>query len=100
MFCNTVCAAALPAGAACYKRIGPFDEDSLPAGLLREHRLKDDVWGVLTIVDGAIGLAWDDAEGGEIELAARSKLVIPPAVPHHLTVRGPFSLTIEFHRQP
>ena len=90
----------LPAGAACYKRIGPFSEDSLPAGILREHRLKDDVWGVLTIVDGAIGFTWDDAEGGEIELAARSRLVIPPAVPHHLTVRGPFSLTIEFHRQP
>ena len=24
----------LPAGAACYKRIGPFEEGSLPAGLL------------------------------------------------------------------
>ena len=96
----TLRAEKLPADATCYRRIGPFDEASFPAGLLGEHRLKEDVWGVLTLVDGAIGFAWDDAEGGEIELVAPASLVIPPTVPHHLTVGGPFSLTIEFHRQP
>jgi len=90
----------LPADATCYRRIGPFDQDSLPAGLLREHQLKEDVWGLLTMVDGIIGFTWDDAEGGTIQLAAPDSMVIPPAVLHHVEMRGPFTLTIEFHRQP
>jgi tellurite resistance-related uncharacterized protein len=91
---------ALPAGVTCYRQLGPFDEESLPAGLLREHRLKQDVWGVLTMLDGTIGFRWDDAEGGKVELAAPASMVIPPTVPHHLHVSGPFALTIEFHRRP
>ena len=90
----------LPADAASYRRIGPFDQDSLPAGLLREHQLKEDVWGVLTLLEGEIGFSWDDAEGGESELVAPASIVIPPTVPHHVEMRGPFTLTLEFHRQP
>ncbi len=90
----------LPADAAGYRHLGPFDQDSLPAGLLREHRLKEDVWGVLTMLDGVIGFCWDDAEGGGVELAAPASLIIPPTIAHHLEVRGPFALAIEFHRRP
>lgn len=90
----------LPADVACYRRIGPFDQASLPAGLLSEHRLKHDVWGVLTLVEGSTGLVWDDSEGGQIDLVAPAGLVIPPDVPHHVDVHGPFVLEIEFHRRP
>ncbi|HEU4497815.1 MAG TPA: DUF1971 domain-containing protein [Sphingomicrobium sp.] len=90
----------LPADAVSYRRIGPFDEHSLPSGLLREHQLKEDVWAVLTMVDGTIGFAWDDDDGGEVDLTAPATLVIPPSVPHHVDLRGPFTLTIEFHRRP
>jgi len=90
----------LPADAVSYRRIGPFDEHSLPAGLLREHQLKDDVWGVLTLFDGKISFTWDDDHGGSVDLAAPASMIIPPAVPHHVEVRGPFTLTIDFHRRP
>jgi tellurite resistance-related uncharacterized protein len=91
---------ALPSDAACYRQIGPFNQDSLPAGLLAEHRLKEGVWGVLTVLDGAIGFSWDDADGGKVEIAAPASIVIPPTVPHHIDIRGPFILRIGFHRQP
>ena len=88
----------LPPGAIRYRRIGPFDQQSLPAGLLREHRLKDNVWGVVTMLSGSIDFVWDDKFGGETELAAPDCLIIPPAVAHHVAKRGDFMLHIEFYR--
>ena len=61
---------ALPALAAPYRTIGPFDSDTIPAGLLRRHDLKPGVWGVLTVAFGTIRFCWDDEAGGERELAA------------------------------
>lgn len=90
----------LPVGAICYWRSGLFDQHSLPAGLTREHRLKEGTWGVLTLLTGAIRFNWGDSEGGAVELSAPAKMVIPPTVPHHVNVRGPFTLEIEFFRQP
>lgn len=88
----------VPPGASCYRRIGPFDQHSLPAGLLREHRLKEDVWGVVTMLSGSIQFIWDDAAGGAVELATPDSLVIPPDAPHHVAATGPFVLEIEFYR--
>ena len=38
--------AAMPAGLAAYKRTPTFDQDTLPAGLRREHRTKAGVWAL------------------------------------------------------
>ena len=35
-----------------YKRTAVFDENTLPAGLRREHRTKPGVWGVIRVLDG------------------------------------------------
>ncbi len=47
---------------------------------------------MLTLLSGTIGFNWDDAEGGESELVAPASIVIPPTVPHHVEMRGPFTL--------
>lgn len=93
-------ASDLPVGAICYWRSGLLDQHNLPAGLMREHRLKEGTWGVLNLRSGAIEFAWDDERGGKVELSAPARMVVPPAVPHHVDVRGPFTLEIEFHREP
>lgn len=90
----------LPVDAVGYWRSGQLDQHSLPAGLTREHRLKEGTWGVVTLLSGTIGFNWDDAEGGAVELSAPGRMVIPPTVPHHVDIRGPFTLEIEFLRQP
>ena len=89
----------LPADAVCYWQSGELDQNSLPAGLTREHRLKEGTWGLLTLLSGSIGFNWDDADGGPVELSAPARMVIPPTVPHHVDARGPFTLQIEFYRQ-
>ncbi|HMO75216.1 MAG TPA: DUF1971 domain-containing protein [Sphingopyxis sp.] len=87
----------LPESASCYRRIGPFEADTIPAGLLRRHDLKSGVWGLLHIVAGAVRFRWDDAAGGSRLLVAGDTMLVPPTVPHHLETGGPVTLTIAFH---
>ncbi len=94
---------AAPPAAQPYRRIGPFDADSLPAGLLREHRLKPGTWARLTVLSGRIGFAWDDGpQSGDLTvLAAGDTIDVPPAVPHHLERQNAdFSIAIEFLAEP
>lgn len=86
----------LPPGAAAYRQIGPFAAAEIPAGLLREHRLKPGAWALLHVVTGAIRFRWDDASGGARRIAAGDTMLIPPGVPHHLEPEGPVTITIEF----
>ncbi len=81
-----------------YSSIGPFDESSLPKGLLREHRLKPGSWGKLTLRSGAIRFVWDD-DGTAQMLSAGDIFVVPPERPHHLELDGAFELTIDFQRE-
>ena len=88
-----------PSGLSAYRKIGPFDAESLPAGLLREHRLKEGTWANLTVLEGEIGFVWDDPEsdGAVTVLAAGDCVYVPPLILHHLEVReGTFRLEIEF----
>ncbi len=89
----------LPRGLSAYRKIGPFDAGNLPAGLLREHRLKEGTWARLTMLEGEIGFVWDDADsdGAVTVLAAGDRLHVPPIILHHLEVREEsFRLEIEF----
>ena len=81
-----------------YRELGPFDNDSLPKGLLAEHRLKPGSWGRLSILSGTIALVWDDT-GERAQLSAGTTALVPPVRPHHLEADGPFRLTLEFQRE-
>ena len=89
---------ALPAGSEPYRTIGPFDAQSLPQGLRKQHQLKDGAWGLLTLSAGSLRFVWDDAAGGTDALAAPASVVVPPQILHHVEGEGPFELTITFCR--
>lgn len=46
--------ACLPEGLTPYKRTPVFDQDSLPSALLRDHRTKPGVWGVIQVLDRSL----------------------------------------------
>jgi tellurite resistance-related uncharacterized protein len=73
-----------------------FDEHSVPAGLRRDHRIADGVWGRLVVTSGALWFAFDD--DAERRLAEGATVVIPPARVHHVRVEGPVRFHVEFHR--
>ena len=89
--------AVLPASATPYRKIGPFDAATLPSGLRTEHRLKEDVWGKLELLEGSVDFVWDDGRTDKRHRLVTGNIqLVTPTTPHHLEVSGPFRLTIEF----
>ncbi len=87
---------AIPEGFALVRRIGPFTADTLPRGLLGEHRLKVDRWGQVSVLSGRVRLVWEQADRPAWDLEAPAEVMIPPEVPHHLELLGDVELAIAF----
>ena len=86
----------VPDGFTLVRAIGPFNADTLPKGLLAEHRLKPERWGHLTLKEGAVRLVLDDGSGTVTALVAPATALILPEVPHHVEFDGDFLLEIAF----
>ena len=90
----------LPDDVRCYKRIGPFRGDEIPQGLLREHRLKEGVWGRMKLLDGSLRFIWDDGSGEVAQLDSPDFVIVPPIIPHHLENTEDAQISIEFFSRP
>jgi len=90
---------ARPDDVVCYRTLGPWTESEIPAGLLKQHQLKAGSWGELSVLSGGIEFCWDDLVGAEpICLQKGQKLIIPPAVLHHLQITGDVVLDLHFYK--
>lgn len=90
----------LPPEVEPYRTIGPFDAETLPAGLRRTHSLKEGSWGRIDLTQGELLFVWEDDQDGEERLCAPAELVVPPQAPHHVAPVGQIELTITFYRKP
>ena len=86
----------LPAGLHVVRTAGPFDEDTLPDGLRRTHLVGVRTWGLLRVLEGAVGFSIETTPPFEERLAAGHEQPIPPQVPHVLRVDGPVRLAVDF----
>ena len=88
--------AELPGDLSVTRTAGPFDQDTLPAALRRNHVVADGRWGCLRIIEGTIGFAMETTPPVDVHLIAGDRRPIPPGVAHHLTVDGPVVLAVDF----
>ena len=88
----------LPEGLALQRTTDEFDVDTVPAGLLRAHRLAAGVWGLLSIIRGDLTFVWEDRPDVPVTLAAGDSLVIEPEVRHHVEPGPRARFTVAFHR--
>ena len=77
-----------------------FDDTTVPAGLLRAHRVAEGVWGNLVVRTGTVTFVFDDEPDRPITARAGDSVAIPPARRHHLELDGPVTFVVEFHRTP
>jgi tellurite methyltransferase len=89
--------AELPEGLAHARTAGPFDQDTLPAGLRREHRVAARTWGVLRVLEGALTF---EMLGAKRRMVAGDEQPIPPEVPHLLSLDGDVRLEVDFRVAP
>ncbi|HEX2892281.1 DUF1971 domain-containing protein [Vineibacter terrae] len=91
--------AQLPHGLVAYKRTPVFDQDSLPAGLRREHRTKPGVWALIHVIEGRLRCRIHDPAHEEI-LEPGKPGVVQPEQPHDVEPLGPMRMFVEFHAMP
>ncbi len=75
-----------------------FDNDTVPAGLLRAHRVADGVWARLVVHGGLVQFVFEDEADAPTVVAAGETVVIPPARLHHVALDGPARFVVEFYR--
>lgn len=90
----------LPDGLVLTRTTDVFDNHTVPAGLLRAHRVAEGVWGRLVVHTGCLTFVFDDEPDQPIAVAAGETVAIPPARQHHLELDGPTTFAVEFHRAP
>jgi len=88
----------LPDGLTLARTTPTFDETSVPAGLLRAHRVADGVWGRVMVYSGSLTLHFDDDTGKSHLLESGNTAILAPARPHHVELDGPVTFAVEFHR--
>jgi tellurite resistance-related uncharacterized protein len=91
---------ALPQGLEHVRTTDVFDNTTVPAGLLRAHRVADGVWGRLVVQAGVVTFVFDDEPDRPITVTAGESVAIPPARQHHVELTEPAAFAIEFHRAP
>ena len=88
---------ALPPGVYPYRRTPVFDENTIPAGLRREHRTGAGVWGLITVVEGRLRFRRIGPRS-EAVLEAGGTAVVAPEEPHEVEPDGPVRFYVEFCR--
>ena len=81
---------------APYKTTPVFDHQSIPLALLREHRTKAGVWGMVRVLEGELRLIFGDASPDQLLSPANPGLVAPEQ-PHWVEPIGPVRMQIEFY---
>lgn len=89
----------LPDGLVHARTTSIFDNDTVPAGLLRAHRVAEGVWGRLVVHTGTVGFVFEDQPDQPISVAAGHAVAIPPGRLHHIELDGPATFAVEFHRE-
>ena len=88
-----------PEGFVAYRRTPEFDEETLPAGLKREHATKRGVWGRIHVVAGVLRYTASAPLSRSFRLAAPASGVVVPEVRHCVAPEGSVRLFVEFWRK-
>lgn len=90
---------SLPSGLTLQRTTDVFTDTTVPAGLLRAHRVAQGVWGRLVVLERRLRFVWEGAENGHpIELGEGDSVVIPPDTPHRVEPLEGCRFVVEFHR--
>ena len=82
------------------RRTPVFDQESVPAGLLRAHTTRADTWGRIDILEGRLLYRILEPEREELWLDASRPGVIEPGVRHEVALPETVRFQVVFLRAP
>lgn len=87
----------LPPQVSPYHKTHLFTQDSIPAGLLGEHKVKNGTWGKIVVVAGSLRYRILGSTPEEIVLTPQTYGVAEPNVPHQVEPVGDVQFFVEFY---
>jgi len=81
-----------------YKITPVWDQDTLPVAIKNEHSTKSGTWGVLRVLEGEVTLVFQDS-ASSVRVTPSSPALIPPGEVHHVELKGPMRMQVEFHHE-
>lgn len=88
----------LPGHVQPYKKTPEFNEETVPAGLLRDHTTKEGVWGKIVLLSGRLEYTIQAPEQEVIKLSPNIFGVVEPTIKHHIKPLGAVRFYVEFYR--
>ena len=85
-----------PAGLRRVSSSPEWDELTVPAGLLRAHRVPPNRWGLLEVRSGRLQFIASTRPALEVTLGPESTQVIPPDIAHRVALLGPVRFSVGF----
>lgn len=87
----------LPDGLHAYRRTPTFTEQTVPAGLLKDHEIKAGTWGVIHVASGELRYVVPSL-GEDTVLSPEKDGIVLPETLHHVVPIGAVSFYVEFWR--
>ena len=81
-----------------YKQTPVFDEATLPEAIRNAHDTKEGVWGLLTVLEGAVDLVFHQPPR-RVRVTPGNPAPIPPQAVHHVETDGPMLMRVGFYRE-
>lgn len=88
----------LPNNVQAYKKTPLFDQNTVPAGLLKTHTTKAETWGKICIIKGTLLYVIETEPLESIELSPLNYGVVEPEIPHHVELLGEVEFFVEFFK--
>lgn len=89
---------SLPDGLEFQRVTNVFTAETVPAGLLKAHRIADGVWGLLKVEQGSVFFIEEVEDGRSVRVGVGDHHVIQPKVPHRVEPSEDARFMIEFYR--
>lgn len=88
----------LPAHVKPYRRTDVFDAATIPAGLLKSHRVAEDVWAKLCVLDGTLMYIIEEPLREEILLDSAKPGILEPGISHYVVPHEGVRFYVEFYQ--
>ena len=88
----------LPREVTAYKRTATFDQESIPAPLLKGHTTKAGTWGIIVVLHGRLLYRILEPALEEIELSPELAGIVEPTMRHEVQPLGEIEFYVEFYR--
>jgi len=88
---------SLPDQLVVINKTPEFDQDSIPAALLKSHKTKPGVWGKINVLEGELVYRILEPSVQETVLVPSTFGVVSPEVPHEVQPKGNVRFFVEFY---